>query len=79
MLAKMTVKNQLTLPKAVVTRFSGVEYFDVSTDGVSIVLRPLKRSRAEDVRAQLAQLGIEEQDVSDAISWTRGAATGDAP
>jgi hypothetical protein len=71
MLAKMTVKNQLTLPKAVVTRFSGVEYFDVSTDGISIVLRPLKRSRAEEVRAQLAQLGIEEQDVSDAISWSR--------
>jgi len=34
MLAKMTVKNQLTLPKAVATRFSGVEYFDVSTDGL---------------------------------------------
>jgi len=79
MLAKMTIKNQLTLPKAVVTRFSGVEYFDVSTDGVSIVLRPLKRSRADEVRAQLAQLGIEEQDVSDAISWARGTATGDAP
>lgn len=78
MLAKITTKNQLTLPKAVVTRFSGVEYFDVSTDGISIVLRPLKRSRAEEVRAQLIQLGIEEQDVSDAVSWARGTAAGDA-
>jgi len=33
MLAKKTVKNQITLPKAVITRFPGVEYFDVSTDG----------------------------------------------
>ena len=67
MLAKMTVKNQLTLPKAVATRFSGVEYFDVSTDGTSIILRPLQRSRADEVRQQLAQLGIEEQDVAAAV------------
>ena len=72
MLAKMTVKNQVTLPKAVVTRFSGVEYFDVSTDGESIVLRPLRRSRADDVRNQLSKLGIDEKDVAAAISWARG-------
>ena len=42
MLAKLTTKNQLTIPKAVATRFSGVEYFDVSTDGSAIVLKPLR-------------------------------------
>jgi hypothetical protein len=71
MLAKMTVKNQLTLPKAVVTRFTGVEYFDVSTDGSSIILRPLRRSRADEVRGQLAALGIDEQDVAAAVTWAR--------
>lgn len=71
MLAKLTVKNQLTLPKAVAARFGGVEYFDVSTDGACIVLRPLQRSRAEEVRQQLAQLGIKEQDVAAAVSWAR--------
>ena len=71
MLAKKTVKNQITLPKAVVTRFGGVEYFDVSTDGESIILRPLQRSRAEEVRAQLAQLGIDERDVTSAVTWAR--------
>ena len=74
MLAKMTVKNQLTLPKTVVTHFAGVEYFDVSTDGACIILRPLLRSRAEEVRQQLAQLGIEERDVAAAVSWTRETA-----
>jgi hypothetical protein len=73
MLAKMTVKNQLTLPKAVVTRFTGVEYFDVSTDGASIVLRPLRRSRADEVREQLAALGIDEHDVNAAVDWAREA------
>ncbi len=71
MLAKMTIKNQLTLPKAVVTRFKGVEYFDVSTDGESITLRPLVRSKADEVREHLAQLGITEQDVKDAVAWAR--------
>jgi hypothetical protein len=71
MLAKLTVKNQLTLPKAVVTRFSGVEYFDVSTDGSAILLKPLRRSRIEEVWAHLEKLGITEQDVDDAVRWAR--------
>jgi hypothetical protein len=71
MLAKKTIKNQITLPKAVISRFAGVEYFDVSTDGESIVLRPLQKSRAEEVRARLAQLGIDEQDVADAVDGAR--------
>ena len=71
MLAKKTVKNQITLPKAVVTHFSEVDYFDVSTDGECIILRPLQRSRAEEVRARLAQLGIDEKDIADAVTWAR--------
>ena len=71
MLAKITVKNQLTLPKAVVTRFAGVEYFDVSTDGASITLRPLQRSRVDEVWAQMEKLGITEKDVDEAVRWAR--------
>jgi hypothetical protein len=73
-LAKKTTKNQITLPKAVATRFSGVEYFDVSTDGECIVLRPLQKSRADEVRAKLAELGIGEEDVTAAVSWARETA-----
>lgn len=71
MLAKLTVKNQLTLPKAVVTRFKDVLYFDVSTEGDAIILRPLRESRAELVREQLDRLGITEQDVEQAVAWAR--------
>lgn len=71
MLAKITVKNQLTLPKAIATRFAGVEYFEVSTDGNSITLRPFQRSRIEEVWAHLEKLGITERDVSDAVGWAR--------
>lgn len=71
MLAKLTVKNQLTLPKAVATQFAGVEYFDVSTDGSAITLKPLRTSRIEEVWAHLEKLGITEQDVDDAVRWAR--------
>jgi hypothetical protein len=71
MLAKKTVKNQITLPKAIASRFPGVEYFEVSAQEDAIVLRPLRRSRAGEVRAKLAKLGVREEDVADAIAWAR--------
>ncbi|MGD0940480.1 MAG: AbrB/MazE/SpoVT family DNA-binding domain-containing protein [Terracidiphilus sp.] len=71
MLAKLTVKNQLTLPKAVIKSFAGVEYFEVSTDGSAITLKPLRPSRLDEIRDKLARLGITEQDVTDAIAWAR--------
>jgi bifunctional DNA-binding transcriptional regulator/antitoxin component of YhaV-PrlF toxin-antitoxin module len=74
MLAKKTVKNQITLPKKVVTRFKDVEYFDVTTDGDSIILRPLQQSRADEVRTRLAQLGIDEQDIPAAVRWAHKTA-----
>lgn len=74
MLAKVTSKNQITLPKAVVSRFAGVEYFDVSTDGECVLLRPLQKSRADEVRAKLAELGVDERDVAGAVDWARKSA-----
>ncbi len=71
MLAKKTVKNQITLPKAVVERFGNVEYFAVTTDGETIVLRPLRESRADEVRVRLAALGVDDADVRDAVAWAR--------
>jgi len=71
MLAKLTVKNQLTLPKAIATQFTGVEHFDVSTNGDSIILKPLRTSRLDEIRAHLEKLGITEQDITDAVAWAR--------
>lgn len=71
-LAKKTSKNQLTLPKEVVKDFPGVEYFSVRSEGGRIVLEPFVQSRADQVRARLSELGIDEQDVADAVAWARG-------
>jgi hypothetical protein len=71
MLAKRTVKNQITLPKAVLAQFADVEYFEVSTDGCAIMLKPQRVSRLDEVRSKLESLDITEQDVKDAIAWAR--------
>lgn len=54
-----------------VERFGNVEYFAVSTDGDSIVLRPLRESRTDEVRVRLASLGIQDEDVQNAMEWAR--------
>lgn len=71
MLAKLTSKNQLTLPKAIVAGFEGVEYFDVTTDNGRVVLTPVRLVQADAVRAKLAELGISEGDVAEAVAWAR--------
>ena len=71
MLAKLTSKNQLTLPKAVTAAVEATEYFDVTTDNGRIILTPVRLNRADGVRAKLAELGISETDVSDAVAWAR--------
>ena len=73
MLAKLTSKNQLTLPKAVLADFEGAEYFDVTGENGSIVLTPVRITRAGAVRAKLAELGLSEKDVADAVAWARHA------
>ncbi len=71
MLAKKTVKNQITLPKKIVDAFPGTDYFDVRIENGKIVLNPVQPGQVEQVRDKLATLGIAEQDIEYAVSWAR--------
>jgi hypothetical protein len=71
MLAKITAKNQLTLPKAAVQAVGATEYFDVAVREGQIVLTPVRIQRGDAVRAKLAALGLGEGDVADAVRWAR--------
>ena len=73
MLAKMTAKNQLTLPKAATNAVGPAEYFDVQARGGQIILTPVRIQRADALRAKLAELELREQDISDAVAWARAA------
>ncbi|MDM7954448.1 MAG: AbrB/MazE/SpoVT family DNA-binding domain-containing protein [Cyanobium sp. CZS 25K] len=70
-LAKRTSKNQLTLPKAVVEAVGVADYYDVATENGRIVLTPVHPAAAANVRARLTELGITEEDVADAVAWSR--------
>jgi ribosomal protein L12E/L44/L45/RPP1/RPP2 len=71
MLAKLTAKNQLTLPKSVTQSVGPAEYFDVQARDGQIVLTPVRIQRGDAVRAKLAALGLSEQDMADALAWAR--------
>ena len=71
MLAKLTSKNQLTLPKSLVASLGKAEYYDVEVENGRIMLTPVRIQQADAVRSKLEALGINAQDVSDAIEWAR--------
>lgn len=74
MLSKITSKNQLTLPKSITQAVGPAEYFDVQARDGQIVLTPVRIQRGDAVRAKLAELGLTETDVADAVVWARGSA-----
>jgi hypothetical protein len=71
MLAKMTSKNQLTLPKALVVQVGASEYFDVEARNGQLVLTPVRIQRSDGVRAKLAELNLTDADIADAVTWAR--------
>lgn len=76
MLCKKTSKNQITLPKKIVERLKGVEYFEVSYEEGKIILTPVKIEPVEEIslakiRDKMASLGITEEEIEKAIRWAR--------
>ncbi len=75
MLAKKTVKNQITLPKSIVDRLPKTDYFEVSLRGEEILLRPVvieaKGTNLDRIRKKIRALGLTEKDVDAAIRWAR--------
>lgn len=71
MLTKITAKNQITLPKAVLAQSSPAQYYEVTAEAGRIVLTPVQVTRMDEVWDKLEALGIQEQDIADAIAWGR--------
>lgn len=80
MLAKLTSKNQITLPKAVMDQISESEYFEVEAVNDSIMLTPVRMEKvkqtpnkadAEAIWEHFEKLGITEQDIQNAVKWAR--------
>ncbi|PYV43457.1 MAG: AbrB family transcriptional regulator [Acidobacteria bacterium] len=75
MLAKKTVKNQITLPKAIVDKIPDTDYFEVSLQKGEIILKPVhiegSTARLRRIRRKIRALGLTETDIEEAIHWAR--------
>ena len=71
MLAKITAKNQLTLPKSLTQAVGATEYFDVEARGGQLILTPVRIQRGDAVRAKLAELDLTDDDITAAVAWGR--------
>jgi hypothetical protein len=75
MLAKLTSKNQLTLPARAVDQLGRPTFFEVAVEDGRLVLTPARvvpaRETADAVRAKLEALGIGEDDVRAAVAAAR--------
>jgi len=74
MLAKLTSKNQLTLPKQAVNALGHPSHFSVEVEDGRLVLIPVHPEAAAAVRHKLAELGINASDIADAVAWARSGA-----
>ncbi len=74
MLAKLTSKNQLTLPKEILRQVPRADSFDATVEGSAIVLRPVRIEPAFDldlIRDRVAALGLTQADVALAVAEVR--------
>ncbi len=75
MIATMTSKNQITLPKGATLEIGPTEYFAVEVRDGKIILTPVRPHGADAVRAKLAALNITEKDIERAVKWARRSAS----
>ncbi len=54
-----------------VEQVGNADYYDVICEEGRIVLTPMHPGAAAAVRSRLAELGISEADVADAVRWAR--------
>ena len=73
MLAKITSKNQITIPKKIIDQIPETQYFDVELKEGIILLRPLKiyGTDMDLIRSKMKKLGLKENAVAEAIEWAR--------
>jgi bifunctional DNA-binding transcriptional regulator/antitoxin component of YhaV-PrlF toxin-antitoxin module len=73
MLAKMTTKNQITIPKKIIDKLPDIKYFDVELKDGLVLLKPLKvyDTNLDQIRSKMKTLGLDQNSVKEAIQWAR--------
>ena len=74
MLAKLTSKNQLTLPKSVTDKLGPVQYFEVQLQAGQVLLTPVRIQRGDAVRVKLGELALGDEADVQAVAFASKAA-----
>ena len=73
MLAKLTSKNQITIPKSIINQMPKTEYFEVAIKDDMVILKPVivYGMDLEKIRTKIKNLGLNRESVTEAIEWAR--------
>jgi bifunctional DNA-binding transcriptional regulator/antitoxin component of YhaV-PrlF toxin-antitoxin module len=73
MLAKITSKNQITIPKKIMDQIPDTSCFEVEFKDGAVILRPLRTysTSLEKIRSKIKTLDLKPDCVSEAIKWAR--------
>lgn len=71
MLAKMTSKNQITIPKKIVDQLPETDYFEVELKEGLVLLKPLQiyETDLEKIRSKMKNLGLKLQSHRKKFIW----------
>jgi len=73
MLAKITSKNQITIPKKIMNQLPETEYFDVVLKDGIVTLKPLVTYDSDliSIREKMKKLNLGSDAVREAVAWAR--------
>ena len=73
MLAKLTSKNQITIPKQIIDQIPDTTYFDVEFGDGVVMMKPLKiyDTNLQQIRSKVKKLGLKPDCVTEAVKWAR--------
>jgi bifunctional DNA-binding transcriptional regulator/antitoxin component of YhaV-PrlF toxin-antitoxin module len=73
MLAKITSKNQITIPKKIIDQLPDVKHFDIELKDGAVILKPIKVYDVDldQIRSKVKKLGLSQDCVAEAIKWAR--------
>ena len=73
MLAKVTSKNQITIPKKIIDKIPDVKHFDIEFKNGVVILKPIKLfdTNLHQIRSKLKKLGLKEDSVAEAMEWAK--------
>ena len=73
MLAKITSKNQITIPKKIIDQLPDADYFDIDIKDGIVRMKPVKiyDTSLDQIRDKIKRLGIKPETVKEAVKWAR--------